>query len=104
MIKFEELIESINNAFDQHTIIYHSDIIYENLFLFEIEIKKIFEEIKFSDSFDVAEKYFSLLDEIQFILAKLFYKEKFKIPESLLKFIADFDRMDLIDERKYFFN
>ncbi|TET06851.1 hypothetical protein E3J79_00630 [Candidatus Dependentiae bacterium] len=67
------------------------------------EINKLLLKIKECKKIEAANKYFDLLEKIQFVLAKLLYIENIDMQTDLKKFIGDFDRLDDSMLREYLF-
>lgn len=72
-------------------------------FLYKI-LALFFEHIKNTNTLEEAELSFKVLEDIQFILAKVVYKKEVTLPANLSKFISDFDRVDDEDMRAYLYS
>lgn len=67
------------------------------------EIHYLLFKIKTCENFAESNKYFDLLDKIQFALAILFHKYKITLPDGLHQFIVEFDLLYDCDVRKKLF-
>lgn len=67
------------------------------------EIDSLFTLISQTKNLSEASKYFEQLDEIQTQLAKLLFKKRIDLTNSLRKFVKDFDRIDDYEMRKYLY-
>lgn len=65
--------------------------------LIEQEIKLMFNAIALTKNIDDAELLFKNLEDIHFILSKVFFKGDLKVNVFLREFIYDFDRIDDIE-------
>ena len=66
-------------------------------------INFILRQIKKTNTMNDAAIAFSLLEEIQFVLAKAVFKDKIIVTVPLDKFITDFDRIDDEEVRAFFY-
>jgi hypothetical protein len=80
------------------------NIVMPHLHLIEKEIQNLLETIKNCKKFEETQGYFDLLQKTIEALEGLVYKRKIEISDPLLKFFKDFDRIDDIRERQYFYN
>jgi tRNA G37 N-methylase TrmD len=71
-----------------------------NLLLLGQEIKYMINQLK-SCSANEQQKYFFLLQNIQGALATIFYKEDLNLPQHLIWFVGDFERIDDDEYKKY---
>ncbi len=69
----------------------------------EDEIKLLFKNIAVTNNIKEADNFFSVLNDIQFILAKAVFKNKIEVSLFLRKFIHDFDRLDDIDLKLFLY-
>jgi hypothetical protein len=84
----------------------------ERLSLISQKIKYLILLIKSCQTVQEALPYFSILDDIQLVLARLVFEKNINISAQLRNFITDFDNLDLnreslfkqIKADKYFFN
>lgn len=76
----------------------------EYLILLENEISNLINKIKNCQSILKSEVYFDLLEQAQFIVAKLIFKENISVSDFLWKFMKDFDRIDSPLLRNIIFN
>ena len=72
--------------------------------LIENEIDSLFLRISESETINEAEPLFKKLEDIQFELARLVFKDKIKITSYLRRFVYDFDRLDDIDVKTNLYN
>lgn len=70
------------------------NIIIQNLKIIEQEIDNTFESIEKCNDKQEAKIYFDVLQEIQEILAKLFFLGEIKVSGKLERFIRECDRLD----------
>lgn len=66
----------------------------QKISLLKHEIKYIFSKIKACETSQIAQNYFNILQKIQETLTILIYKENLGLPETLIIFTSDFDRID----------
>ena len=65
--------------------------------LIENEIDSLLLKINKTETINEAEPLFKKLEDIQFELARIIFKDKIKTTNNLRMFVHDFDRLDDID-------
>lgn len=70
----------------------------------EQEIKLMFLEIKNINKIEDAELIFNKLEDVQYILAKLVFKNEVEVTPFLRQFVYDFDRIDDRETKIALFN
>ena len=73
----------------------------QRLALLEQNMKYIFSRIKLCVTFEQAQVYFEILDDIQSTLALLVHRENIGIPDRLWRFMTDFDNFE--EAKNYYF-
>lgn len=109
---YDKINTQIPALYEENKLEYIKNIVVPNLKVIEEEIDALFfSKIKSSKNIEEAEVYFDILQQIQGILAELFFKGKIELSDILRRFISDCERLDdewlrnhlfgLIKEGKY---
>jgi hypothetical protein len=69
----------------------------------EHEISQVYLSIKNASDLESAKEHFELLEHVQTEIARMFFREELDIPDSLKRFVRDFDRADDLNMQKYLF-
>lgn len=68
------------------------------------EINKIFAKIKECKNFQESNTFFEILQTAQGIVSRLMFINKLTLPEPLIVFFRDFDRIDDLETRQIIYN
>lgn len=96
MQDINSLIADMENEYDRKANI-------PKLALLTFHINNIFLNIASCPTVIEAQPYFDLLDKIHNLISKIILIDKLEVPPNCKKFFKDFDRLDVAETRRYYF-
>jgi hypothetical protein len=95
--EIKDLLIRIENNFSEEGVS-------EDLPKLESIVMSLFNSIGVCETLQEARTLFSIINDIQFVVAKLVFKEGVEVSDRLRKFVRDFDRLDDLEIMTSFFN